>query len=110
VLDWLVTGGVLTVNPAHAVRGPKHVVKRGKTSVLTYVLQRSWAANDILKVSISYFGGAGKGFESGGLDPILPRVRLFQSVSNQSETDKLLIIGMKIPAVSLFQRSRGCVI
>jgi hypothetical protein len=28
--DWLVTGGVLTVNPAHAVRGPKHVVKRGK--------------------------------------------------------------------------------
>jgi site-specific recombinase XerD len=33
--DWLVTGGILTVNPAHAVRGPKHVVKRGKTSVLT---------------------------------------------------------------------------
>src|SRR5580704_7488778 len=32
--DWLVTGGVLTVNPAHAVRGPKHVVKRGKTPVL----------------------------------------------------------------------------
>jgi hypothetical protein len=23
--DWLVTGGILTVNPAHAVRGPKHV-------------------------------------------------------------------------------------
>ena len=33
--DWLVTGGVLTVNPAHALRGPKHVVKRGKTPVLT---------------------------------------------------------------------------
>jgi hypothetical protein len=33
--DWLVTGGILTVNPAHAVRGPKHVVKRGKTPVLT---------------------------------------------------------------------------
>jgi site-specific recombinase XerD len=32
--DWLVTGGILTVNPAHAVRGPKHVVKRGKTPVL----------------------------------------------------------------------------
>jgi integrase/recombinase XerD len=32
--DWLVTGGVLIVNPAHAVRGPKHVVKRGKTPVL----------------------------------------------------------------------------
>ena len=33
--DWLVTGGILTVNPAHAVRGPKHVVKRAKTPVLT---------------------------------------------------------------------------
>jgi site-specific recombinase XerD len=35
LFDWLVTGGILTVNPAHAVRGPKHVVKRGKTPVLT---------------------------------------------------------------------------
>jgi hypothetical protein len=26
---------VLATNPAHAVRGPKHVVKRGKTPVLT---------------------------------------------------------------------------
>jgi site-specific recombinase XerD len=34
LFDWLITGGVLTVNPAHAVRGPKHVVKRGKTPVL----------------------------------------------------------------------------
>src|SRR5689334_6210414 len=33
--DWLVTGGVLPTNPAHAVRGPKHVIKRGKTPVLT---------------------------------------------------------------------------
>jgi len=31
LFDWLVTGGVLATNPAHAVRGPKHVVKRGKT-------------------------------------------------------------------------------
>ena len=34
LFDWLVTGGVLATNPAHAVRGPKHVVKRGKTPVL----------------------------------------------------------------------------
>ena len=34
LFDWLITGGILTVNPAHAVRGPKHVVKRGKTPVL----------------------------------------------------------------------------
>src|SRR5208337_1881672 len=33
--DWLVTGQVIATNPAHAVRGPKHVVKRGKTPVLT---------------------------------------------------------------------------
>jgi site-specific recombinase XerD len=33
--DWLVTGHVLDVNPAHAVRGPKYVVKKGKTPVLT---------------------------------------------------------------------------
>ena len=35
LFDWLVTGGVLSTNPSHAVRGPKHVVKRGKTPVLT---------------------------------------------------------------------------
>src|ERR1700719_1081942 len=33
--DWLVTGGVLSVNPAPAVRRPQHLVKRGKTPVLT---------------------------------------------------------------------------
>jgi site-specific recombinase XerD len=30
-----VTGHVLDTNPAHAVRGPKYVVKKGKTPVLT---------------------------------------------------------------------------
>ncbi|HLN26907.1 MAG TPA: site-specific integrase [Gemmataceae bacterium] len=35
LFDWLVTGQVVGVNPAHAVRGPKHVVTRGKTPVLT---------------------------------------------------------------------------
>jgi site-specific recombinase XerD len=34
LFDWLVTGQVLEVNPAHAVRGPKYVVKKGKTPVL----------------------------------------------------------------------------
>jgi len=34
LFDWLVTGQVLTINPAHSVRGPKHVVKKGKTPVL----------------------------------------------------------------------------
>jgi site-specific recombinase XerD len=34
LFDWLVTGQVIEMNPAHAVRGPKYVVKRGKTPVL----------------------------------------------------------------------------
>jgi site-specific recombinase XerC len=34
LFDWLATGGILPFNPASAVRGPKHVVKRGKTPVL----------------------------------------------------------------------------
>jgi integrase/recombinase XerD len=35
LFDWLVVGHIVEVNPAHAVRGPKHVVKKGKTPVLT---------------------------------------------------------------------------
>jgi site-specific recombinase XerD len=35
LFDWLVTGHIIEVNPAHAVRGPKYVVKKGKTPVLT---------------------------------------------------------------------------
>ena len=33
--DWLVVGQVLPFNPATSVRGPKHVVKEGKTPVLS---------------------------------------------------------------------------
>ncbi len=35
LFDWLVTGGVLPMNPVVAVHGPRCVVKVGKTSVLT---------------------------------------------------------------------------
>jgi site-specific recombinase XerD len=34
-LDYLVSGGALGVNAAWSVRGPKHVVKKGKTPVLS---------------------------------------------------------------------------
>ena len=34
LFDWLITGQIVPVNPAAAVRGPKHVVKIGKTAVL----------------------------------------------------------------------------
>ncbi len=33
--DWLTSGGCIDFNPASSVRGPKHVVKQGKTPVLT---------------------------------------------------------------------------
>jgi site-specific recombinase XerD len=35
LFDWLVTGQVVPVNPAASVRGPKYVVKKGRTPVLT---------------------------------------------------------------------------
>jgi len=35
LFDWLVVGQVIPVNPAASVRGPKHVIKRGKTPVLS---------------------------------------------------------------------------
>jgi len=34
LFDWMITGQVMPSNPAAAVRGPKHVVKTGKTPVL----------------------------------------------------------------------------
>jgi site-specific recombinase XerD len=34
LFDWLITGQIMPSNPASAVRGPKHVVKTGKTPVL----------------------------------------------------------------------------
>src|SRR6266853_1073553 len=34
LFDWLITGQLVPMNPAAAVRGPKHVVKTGKTPVL----------------------------------------------------------------------------
>ena len=34
LFDWLILGQVVEINPAQAVRGPKHVVKKGLTPVL----------------------------------------------------------------------------
>ena len=34
LFDWLVTGQFMETNPAHAVRGPKHSIRKGKTSLL----------------------------------------------------------------------------
>ena len=35
LFDWLVVGQVVRSNPASVVRGPKHVVKRGRTPILS---------------------------------------------------------------------------
>ena len=35
LMDWLVIGQVIPFNPAASVRGPKHVVRKGKTLVLS---------------------------------------------------------------------------
>src|SRR5258708_21784018 len=34
LFDWLVNGQIVPVNPAHTVRGPRHVVTTGQTPVL----------------------------------------------------------------------------
>jgi site-specific recombinase XerC len=34
LFDWLVTGQIMPINPAHTVRGPRHVVTSGQTPVL----------------------------------------------------------------------------
>lgn len=35
LFDWLVTGQVVPSNPAHAVRGPRHSVRNGSTTVMS---------------------------------------------------------------------------
>ena len=52
LFDFLVTGQVVPVNPAASVRGPKHVVKKGKTSVLTAEEARELLDSiDVTKIS-----------------------------------------------------------
>jgi site-specific recombinase XerD len=34
LFDWMVTGQIMPTNPAAAARGPRHIVRRGKTPVL----------------------------------------------------------------------------
>ena len=34
LFDWLVIGQIMPINPAAAVRGPRHIVRRGKTPLL----------------------------------------------------------------------------
>ncbi len=40
LFDWLVTGQVLSSNPAHSVRGPRHSVSKGATAVISSIEAR----------------------------------------------------------------------
>jgi site-specific recombinase XerD len=53
LFDWLVTGQVMASNPAHAVRGPRHSVIKGATTVMS-----SQEATEFLKsIDISHVVG-----------------------------------------------------
>jgi hypothetical protein len=54
LFDWLVTGHVIDVNPAHAVRGPKYVVKKGKTPVLTAEVKNAQRSKTVKVLSRGY--------------------------------------------------------
>jgi integrase/recombinase XerD len=47
LFDWLVTGQIVATNPAHAVRGPKHVIRTGKTTVLPNRRAGCWTASTL---------------------------------------------------------------
>ena len=52
LFDWLIVGEVVGQNPAAAVRGPKHVVKKGKTPVLGATRPATcWTASIFLPLS-----------------------------------------------------------
>jgi site-specific recombinase XerC len=46
LFDWLVNGQVVSVNPAHTVRGPRHAVTSGQTPVLDPAEARAAAAGN----------------------------------------------------------------
>ena len=71
LFDWLVTGHVLEVNPAHAVRGPKYVVKKGKTPVLT--IDEARALLNSIAVVVKTTGPDGQAHESANLPGLRDR-------------------------------------
>jgi integrase len=60
LFDWPVVGQVLSINSAHAVRGPKHVVKRGKTPVLNEEQARRLLASIKIRKTITAEDGSDK--------------------------------------------------
>ena len=55
--DWLTSGGNLDFNPASSVRGPKYLVTRGKTPVLSPDQDRTLLDSIPLKIGPEQQGG-----------------------------------------------------
>jgi site-specific recombinase XerD len=96
LFDWLVTGQVIPLNPAHSVRGPKHSVKKGKTPVLSAEEMRTLL--DSIKIHDK------KG------DPILIglRDRAFIAVMGYTFARVGAVVGMKVEDYYI-QKRRGWV-
>ena len=56
LMDWLVVGQVIPWNPAAAVRGPRHQVKKGKAPVLSVTVRRRRSSRFCRRMCWSGFG------------------------------------------------------
>ena len=74
LFDWLWTGHVLDVNTAHALRGPKYVVKEGKSPVLT--ADEALELLDNIKITRTTMGEDGPEAEEPDLVGLRDRARI----------------------------------
>jgi site-specific recombinase XerD len=104
LFDWLVTGHVLDANPAHAVRGPKYVVKKGKTPVLAADEARE-LLDDIETVRKTVLDGGAVAEEP---DVVGLRDRALIAVMVYTFARVSAVLQMKVKDYFV-QRRRGCV-
>ena len=72
--DWLVVGQVTPANPASVVRGPKHVVKRGKTPILIqYTVGNAYWPNLGRQYNVSRLGARSRSLSWSSRQPIPAR-------------------------------------
>jgi hypothetical protein len=85
LFDWLVTGQILRINPAASVRGPRHVVKDGKTPVLSP--DENSRLLDSINVSMSVGLRDRRLCETGLVEPALAKLWLLRD-QNLAEVRK----------------------
>jgi site-specific recombinase XerD len=103
LLDWLVIGHVIAVNPATSVRGPKHAVKRGKTTVLTAAEARTLLDSIPITRMVALADG------TAGEDPDLVglRDRAVISVMTYAFGRISAVLGMRVEVLSAGQALVG---